>query len=156
MSLWELHAGIPRDLKAIFAPVADAHVKDMILRDPYCGAKPNRGKLQRFLSELKAMAGAIEHVAVHCKECRDKDGDVEFYLDVERQVDSLITSIGIENHDVAVAPLKGGARTFHDRQVDITTVSKDGCETTHRFFLTGGIDYLMDERTETRVFYVQL
>lgn len=102
------------------------------------------------------MAGTIEHVAVHCKECRDKDGDVEFYLDVERHGDSLITSIGIEKHDVTVALLKGSARTFHDREVDITTVSEDGCETSHRFFLTGGVDYLMNERAETRVFYVQL
>ncbi|MDP2829901.1 MAG: DEAD/DEAH box helicase [Sulfuricellaceae bacterium] len=156
MSLWELHSGAARDLKAIFAPVVGAYIKDLILRDPYCGTKPNRGKLQRFLAELKTIAGTIEHVAVHCKECRDKDGDVEFYLDVERHVDSLITSIGIENHDVTVAPLKGSARSFHDREVDITTVSEDGCETSHRFFLTGGIDYLMDERTETRVFYVQL
>ena len=156
MSLWELHSGVARDLKAIFATVAGAHVKDLILRDPYCGAKPNRGKLQRFLTELKTIAGTIKHVAVHCKEYKDKDGDVEFYLDVERHVDSLITSIGFENRDVKVAPLKGSGRTFHDREVDITTVSEDGCDTTHRFFLTGGVDYLMDERAETKVFYVQL
>jgi hypothetical protein len=156
MGLWELHSGEARDLKAIFAPVVGAHVKDLILRDPYCGAKPNRGKLQRFLIELKTLAGTIEHLAVHCKEYRDKDGDVEFYLDVERHVDNLITAIGIENRDVKVAPLKGSGRTFHDREMDITTVSDDGCDTTHRFFLTGGVDYLMDERAETKVFYVQI
>ena len=71
-------------------------------------------------------------------------------------MDSLITSIGFENRDVKVAPLKGSGRTFHDREVDITTVSEDGCDMTHRFFLTGGVDYLMDERAETKVFYVQL
>jgi hypothetical protein len=156
MSLWELPSGEVRDLKVIFAPVVGAHVKDLILRDPYCGAKPNRGNLQRFLAELKVLAGTIEHLAVHCKEYRDKDGDVEFYLDVERHVDNLIASIGIENRDVVVAPLKGSGRTFHDREVDITTVSGDGCDTTHRFFLTGGIDYLMDERSNTKVFYVQV
>ncbi|MBU0704779.1 MAG: DUF1998 domain-containing protein [Chloroflexi bacterium] len=72
MGLWELHSGEARDLKAIFAPVVGAHVKDLILRDPYCGAKPNRSKLQRFLAELKALAGTIEHLAVHCKEYKDK------------------------------------------------------------------------------------
>lgn len=156
MSLWELHSGVARDLKAIFSPVVGAHVKDLILRDPYCGAKSNRGKLQQFLTELKAIAGTVEHIAVHCKEYKDKNGNVEFYLDVERQVDNLITSIGIENRDVKVVPLRGSGRTFHDREVDITTVSEDGCDTTHRFFLTGGVDYLMDERAETKVFYVQL
>jgi superfamily II DNA/RNA helicase len=156
MKLWELHAGVARDLKAIFAPVASAHVKKLVVRDPYCGAKPNRGKLLQFLSSVKEIVGSVEHMSVYCKEYKDKDGDVEFYLDVERHVDNLITSIGIENRDVEVAPLKGRGRTFHDREVDITTVSEDGCDTTHRYFLTGGIDYLMDERTETRVFYVQL
>ena len=81
---------------------------------------------------------------------------MEFYADIERHVDDIITSVGIENRDVTVAPLKGGGRTFHDREVDITTVSADGCETTHRFFLTGGVDYLMNDRTETRVFYLML
>jgi len=156
MSMWELHVGAPRELKSIFSPVVNAYVKDMIVRDPYCGAKLNRNKLQSFLSEMKCLAKNIEHLAVHCKECREKDGYVEFYLDVERHVDTLITAIGINNRDVTVAPLKGGGRSFHDREVDITTVSDDGCETTHRFFLTGGIDYLMDQRTATRVFHVQI
>lgn len=156
MGMWELHAGSARDLRAIFAPVLGAHVKNLVVRDPYCGAKQNRGKLQQFLSELKGIASTLEYVSVHCKEHRDKDGDVEFYLDVERHVDNLITSLGIEKRDVTVAPLKGSARTFHDREVDVTTVSDDGCEALHRFFLTGGIDFLMDNRTETRVFHVQL
>lgn len=156
MKLWELHAGDARDLTAILTPMAGVHVKKLVVRDPYCGAKPNRGKLLQFLSALKDMASAIEHIEVYCREAKDKDGDVEFYLDVERHVDSLITSLGIENREVHVAPLKGSARTFHDREVDITTVSEDGCEVAHRYFLSGGIDFLMDSRTETRVFYVQL
>lgn len=156
MKLWELHAGVARDLAAIFAPVAGAYVKSLVVRDPYCGAKPNRGKLLQFLATLKKIVGGVEHLSVYCKEYKDKDGDIEFYLDVERHVDNIISSIGIEKRDVEVAPLKGRGRTFHDREVDITTVSEDGCDTIHRYFLTGGIDYLMDERTETRVFYVQL
>jgi len=156
MKLWELQAATARDLATIFAPVAGAYVKRLVVRDPYCGAKPNRGKLLQFLSSLKGIVGRVEHLSVYCKEYKDKDGDVEFYLDVERHVDNIISSIGIENRDVEVAPLKGRGRTFHDREVDITTVSEDGCDTIHRYFLTGGIDYLMDERTETRVFYVQL
>lgn len=156
MSMWELHAGTKRDLKVIFAPVAGAYIKEMKIRDPYCGAEPNRKNLKQFLLEMQSMAGTIEHLTIHCKENRDKDQHVEFYLDIERHVDDIITSIGIENREVSVAPLKGGGRTFHDREVDITTVSADGCETMHRFFLTGGVDYLMNDRTETRIFHVQL
>lgn len=157
MSMWELNAGTTRDLKTIFAPVLGAHVKEMMVRDPYCGAESNRKNLKQFLAEIRAMSDTIEHLTIHCKENRDsRDGHVEFYADIERHVDGIITSVGIENRDVTVAPLKGAGRTFHDRQVDITTVSPDGCETTHRFFLTGGVDYLMDDRTETRVFYTML
>lgn len=154
MSMWELHAGTPRDMKTIFAPVAGAYVKEMMVRDPYCGAEPNRKSLKLFLTEVKAMADTIEHLTLHCKENKDRDGYVEFYLDIERHVDDIISSVGIEKRDVTVAPLKGGGRTFHDREVVITTVSSDGCEMTHKFFLTGGVDYLMDDRKETRVFYL--
>lgn len=154
MSMWELHAGAPRDIKTIFAPVAGAYVKEMMIRDPYCGAEPNRKSLKLFLTEMKAMAGTIAYLTLHCKENKDRDGYVEFYLDIERHVDDIISSVGIEKRDVTVAPLKGGGRTFHDREVVITTVSSDGCEMTHKFFLTGGIDYLMDERKETRIFYL--
>jgi hypothetical protein len=55
-----------------------------------------------------------------------------------------------------VAPLKGPRKAFHDREVDITTVSADGCEQLHRYFLTGGIAYLMDERAETRIFCIRI
>jgi len=156
MSLWELHAGEKRDLANIFSVVAGCWIKDLVIRDPYCGARPNRGKLKSFLSAIKLLVGEIQHAAIHCKENRDKDGDVEFYLDVERHVDDILISLGLNNRDVEVRPLKGGGRTFHDREIDITTVTDDGCETAYRFFLTGGIDYLMDERCETRVFCVQL
>ncbi len=102
------------------------------------------------------MALEIERLIVRCKESKDRDGDPEFYLDTERHVDDLIKAIGIEKRDVTVAPQKGSGRTFHDREVDIAIVSADGCEEIHRFFLTGGVDYLMDERTETKVFHVRL
>lgn len=154
MSMWELHAGTPRDIRAIFAPVAGAYVKEMMVRDPYCGAEPNRKRLKLFLTEMKAIADTIEHLTLHCKENKDRDGHVEFYRDIERHVDDIISSVGIEKSDVTVAPLKGGGRTFHDREVVITTVSSDGCEMTHKFFLTGGVDYLMDDRKETRIFYL--
>jgi hypothetical protein len=93
-------------------------------------------------------------LAIHCRETRDKDGYVEFYLDVERHVDDLVKSIGFENRDVQVSPLKGTARTFHDREIDVLTVSNHGCDVLHRYFLTGGIDYLMDKRTATKVFSI--
>lgn len=90
-----------------------------------------------------------------CKETKDKDGDTEFYLDVKHRVDDLIKSLGLENRDVVVLQLKEG-RGFHDRELDIEEVTKDGCNITHRYFLTGGVDYLMDSRAETRIFYIRV
>ena len=91
-----------------------------------------------------------------CKESRDRDGYVEFYLDVEKRLDELLRDKGFPNRDVRVVPLKGATKTFHDRQIDVLAVSADGCDELHRFFLTGGIDYLMDENAETKVFHIQL
>lgn len=156
MSMWELPAGTKRDLKAIFTPVVGVYIKEIMIRDPYCGAEPNRNRLKQFLTEIKAMADTIKHLSIQCKENKGRDGYVEFYLDIERHVDDIIKSVGIENRDITVAPLKGGGCAFHDREVDITTVSSDGCETEHRFFLTGGVDLLMNERAETRVFYLRM
>ena len=52
--------------------------------------------------------------------------------------------------------LKGMSKTFHDRQIDVMTVSSDGCDELHRYFLTGGIDYLMDKGAETKVFHISI
>lgn len=71
-------------------------------------------------------------------------------------MDGLLRDKGFPNRDVRVVPLRGAAKSFHDRQIDVLTVSNDGCDELHRFFLTGGIDYLMDENAETKVFHIQI
>ena len=156
LAMWELPIGKKRELSSIFEAISGAYIKDLVIRDPYCGARPHRQKLKAFLTAIKALATTVEHVAVQCKEYRDKDGDVEFYLDVERHIDELVQSVGFANRDVTVAPLKGSNRAFHDREVDIVTVAEDGCETMHRYFLTGGIEYLMEDKAATRVFYIRI
>jgi len=154
MAIWELQAGEDRDLPTIFRSVAGAYVKELVIRDPYCGAANHRFKLKVFLEALTKILGTVDHLTIQCRETRDKDGHVEFYLDVERHVDDLVKSIGFENRDVQVRPIKGSARTFHDREIDVLTVSRDGCEVLHRYFLTGGIDYLMETRAATKVFSI--
>ena len=68
----------------------------------------------------------------------------------------MVKEMGFVNRTIDVIQLKGSGKSFHDREIDITTVSEDGCEEKHRYFLTGGIDFLMDERSETRVFYLRI
>jgi hypothetical protein len=79
-------------------------VKELVIRDPYCGAANHRLKLKVFLEALTTILGTVDHLAIHCRETRDKDGYVEFYLDVERHVDDLVKSIGFINRHVQVSP----------------------------------------------------
>ncbi len=72
------------------------------------------------------------------------------------RLERLIKSLTFKKYDVSVALAKGAGKGFHDREVDIISVSADGCEELHRFFLTGGIDYLMDQNATTRVFHVRV
>lgn len=156
MKMWELRKGDLRPFSDIFAVAKGAHIKELAVRDPYCGARPNEQALSAFLRLIQSYATAIDYVSVHCKEVRDRDGEVEFYLDVERRVDGLISGLGLEQRDVTVLRLKGNNRAFHDREVDIVTVTADGCDEKHRFFLTGGVEYLMNKEAETRIFYSRI
>jgi hypothetical protein len=150
----ELRQGDPRTLVEIFAPVAGAAVKQLTLYDPYCGAQVSQKRLEAFIKTFRALVGPIEKFDIVCKETRDRDGYIEYCLDVEMRIDKLLRDKGFLNRDVKVVPIKGAAKNFHDRQIDVVTVSVDGCDELHRFFLTGGIDYLMDESAATRVFYI--
>lgn len=156
MAMWDLHEGEPRKLDDIFAPLKGAYVKSLEIRDPYCAAPANVGRLEAFLKYARSTAASIEYLNIRCRETKERDGYVEFYLDVERRIDGLVSAIGFEKRDVEVVPLKRSSRSFHDREVDITTVTEDGCEEVHRYFLTGGVDYLLNERVRTRVFYLRL
>ncbi|MCA8197868.1 DEAD/DEAH box helicase [Burkholderia vietnamiensis] len=156
MGMWELHEGEPRKLDHIFAPLKGGYVKRLEIRDPYCAAPANVGRLEALLKYAKSAAASIEYLNIRCRETKERDGYVEFYLDVERRIDGLVSSMGFENRDVEVIPLKRSSKSFHDREIDITIVSEDGCEEVHRYFLTGGVDYLLNERVQTRVFYLRL
>lgn len=122
--------------------------------DPYCGVQASQKRLEAFIKTFRALVGTIDRFEIVCKEARDRDGYIEHYLDVEMRMDKLLQEKGFLNRDVKVVPLKGSAKHFHDRQIDVVTVSADGCDELHRFFLTGGIDYLMDENAATKVFYI--
>ncbi|NOV23416.1 DEAD/DEAH box helicase [Cupriavidus necator] len=156
MGMWELHEGEPRKLSDIFAPLKGAYVKRLEIRDPYCAAPANVGRLEEFLKYVRSVAASIEYLNIRCRETKERDGYVEFYLDVERRVDDFVSAMGFEKRDVEVIPLKRSSKSFHDREVDIVTVAEDGCEEAHRYFLTGGIDYLLNERVQTRVFYLRI
>lgn len=156
MRMWKLSKGSDRKLNEIFEPIIGAYVKKIEIRDPYCATLNSVPKLAEFLTYIQSKTAKIDYLNIRCRENKDKDGYQEFYLDIERRVDDMIKDMGFKNRDVEVIQLKGGGKSFHDREVDITTVSDDGCEELHRYFLTGGVDFLIDERSETRVFYLRI
>jgi hypothetical protein len=57
----------------------------------------------------------------------------------------FIKSVDIETHSFK------NKNVFHDRSVDIKMID-DGSSVTHKFDLSGGIDKLMDIKSETKVF----
>lgn len=155
MGMWEFPVGATRPLADLFAAVS-GHVKRLSIRDPYCGTVQNRPRLKQMLEFFKGHVDALECVDVYCSEVkqRERDGSdyVEHRFDVARNVEKVIEETGIGRGEAFVKEL-GRNRTFHDRELTFETIDPAGCNVTHRYFLTGGIDYLLDERSDTKVFH---
>lgn len=155
MEMWEFPVGARRSLPDVFAAVS-GHVKRFTIRDPYCGTVQNRHRLKQILAFINERVSTIERVEVYCSEVkqRERDGSdyVEHRFDVARNIEKLIEELGIARGEAYVKEL-GRNRTFHDRELKFETVDDAGCSVTHRYFLTGGIDYLLDERSDTKVFH---
>ena len=156
MQMWEFASGQARDFDDLFSVIAGQYVKEISLRDPYCGAFKHQRKLGDFLKAIHGKASTVKRIFVKCKEVADRDGEVEFYLDIERRVDDLIKALGVEDRDVDVSRIADRRKSVHDRELDITVTISDGCDVLHRYFLTGGVDLLMSPQAETRVFYIRL
>ncbi len=156
MAMWEFPVGAPRHLADIFIDVKGSHVKTLEIRDPYCGVARNRPRLKELLSFLAGHVDTLERADVYCSQSKERERDgseyIEHQFDVARFVEKVITEVGIEKGEAFVKPL-GPSRGFHDRELTFEVVDKTGCSSTHRYFLTGGIDYLLDSRSDTRVFH---
>jgi len=156
LEVHELRMGMPRHLTDIFGAVAGAMVKRIAITDPFCGARANQPGLEAFIKTFRKLVTAIARFEIVCKETTDRDGHVEFHLDVEVRLDKLLRDKGFDDRLVRVVPLRSAGKTFHDRQIDVVAIDAEGCETLHRYFLTGGVDYLMNENADTRVFHIQV
>jgi hypothetical protein len=158
MSMWEFGVGTPRPLTVVFAALKGLHVKRLAVRDPYCGAEVNRVRLKQLLQFLKQHVSALECVDVYCSEVRSRDRSgadyVEHRYDVARHVERILNDVGVPRGEAMVKEL-GRGRTFHDRELAFDAVDAVGCDVAHKYFLTGGIDYLLDERSDTKVFHAQ-
>ncbi len=156
MGMWEFAVGAPRQLAEVFAAIKGQHVKSLVVRDPYCGTERNRQRLKQLLSFLKGHVSELERTDVYCSEVKERQRDGTEYvanrLEVAYQVERVLGEAGIPKGEAFVKEL-GRNRTFHDRELTFEAVDQSGCSATHRYFLTGGVDYLLDERSDTRVFH---
>ena len=156
MGMWEFPVGAPRALEEVFADVRGLHIKSLEIRDPYCGTARNRPRLKELLSFLAGHVDTIDRADVYCSQVKEKERDgseyVEHQFDVARFVEKLILEVGLPKGDAFVKEL-GRNRAFHDREISFDVVDQAGCSAKHRYFLTGGIDYLLDVRSDTRVFH---
>jgi len=156
MAMWEFAVGTPRPLEDVFSALKGLHVKKLVIRDPYCGTPYNRPQLKQLLVFFLAHVGALECVEVFCSEVKVKERDhteyVEHRYDISRHIEKIIDELGIPKGEAMVKEL-GRNRTFHDREISFETVDQSGCDSIHRYFLTGGIDYLLDQGSDTKVFH---
>lgn len=156
MGMWEFAVDTPRPLADVFAALKGMHIKNLVVRDPYCGTERNRKRLKQLLSFLKGHVSELERADVYCSEVKERQRDGTDYvanrLEVAYQVERVLLEADIPKGEAFVKEL-GRNRTFHDRELTFEAVDQSGCTATHRYFLTGGIDYLLDERSDTRVFH---
>lgn len=159
MGMWEFAVGAARPLDNVFAAIKGLHVKSLVVRDPYCGTERNRQHLKQLLTFLKGHLSEMERADVYCSEVKERQRDGTDYvanrLEVAYQIERVLDESGILKGEAFVKEL-GRNRTFHDRELTFDAVDQRGCGATHRYFLTGGIDYLLDERSDTRVFHAVL
>lgn len=156
MDMWEFAVGTPRPLSDIFVAIKGLHIKILTICDPYCGTERNRQRLKQLLLFLKSHVVELERADVYCSEVKERQRDGTDYVanrfEVAYQVERILGEAGIAKGEAFVKEL-GRNRTFHDRELTFDAVEANGCGSIHRYFLTGGIDYMLDECSDTRVFH---
>ncbi len=155
MKRWSFKEGQARQINEIFDEVQGKHISNLIIRDPYCGvAGRQRQVLSDFIKKLKDLAAEIGKVTISCKEQNKRDDRYQPFFEVRNELMAHLTN-GFPDIDkiiVNVHPLSH-ARGFHDRSIQVDVVDDAGCSETHYYDLTGGLDYLLDSRGGTTVYY---
>lgn len=151
IELWPLSAGEARNFNEIFSVLKGAYIEEIVIKDPFCGSPEwQRSNLIQFVGILVSLADKIEKIVIHCRELHYKDANYESsYLindGLEATLKPLIDKVSIEIHSFR------DKKSFHDRSVDIRMLDADGSSVLHKYDLSGGIDKLMDIKSETKVY----
>lgn len=145
-----LEAGSHRDLNQVFRVLSGAHVERLIIHDPYCAS--HAGKLVSFLNAVKGIVKELERIEVRCRELSGDDRRYQPPALMRSHLEETIAKFGTKKPEIVIAP-QFQNRQSHDRWLQFKILeSATGASRTHRFDLTGGIDYLMDPRAATTVY----
>jgi hypothetical protein len=151
---WELVENQPRKFEEYFEPVAGQHVEHLQIRDPYCGiAGMQRESLVRFLKSLAEICTELSKITIVCKEQSFKDDRHQPSYVVQKELTERLNSeFPSAKNIVHVYPFSSG-KSFHDRSLEFEVIDGDGVSASHHFDLSGGIDYLVDSKRATKIYW---
>jgi DEAD/DEAH box helicase/Helicase conserved C-terminal domain/MrfA Zn-binding domain len=157
IQMWEVAEGEERTFKDYFAVLEGAHIEKAVIKDPYCGAgESQRVYLLNLLKLIDGMAGNIKNVTIHCREQNYKDPRYMAPHKVKEQLTGMLSSAFPQVKPVIYVHSYKTNRVFHDRTLDFHVIDKEGCTVTHRYDLSGGIDFLMDNKAATKIYLYRL
>jgi len=140
-------------LDQAFDSLSGAFVEGIEIRDPWCGVKDNDQRLEGFLRYIKNKTSKNNKIAIRirCRTYRDKDGHVAYHGAIKQRLEKIVHDLGYVNGEAHVLP-SSASRSFHDREMDVWIINEAGSRVLHRYFMTGGVDFIMDKERETRIF----
>ena len=153
LAVFTLEEGGSDRVARTFADLSGVYVENIEIRDPYIAAGPrNMIDTRRFVKELIRIADSIEAVKLVGKEINPKRRDRRWeparqaQEALERVIEGVGPAISVRVLEHRKAP------NFHDRWVEAVVIDPEGVSHTLRYDLSGGIDHLLDEKRETKVF----
>jgi len=150
---WELPAGAKREMEIYFAPILDAHVEEIVIRDPYCSAgNENREYLRQFLEMISNMAKDIRATKIICKELHYQNIRYESPGEIKAKLKKLCHDITLGDLNTIILSFRT-SKEMHDRYVSFKVINNSGQSSMHIFDLSGGIDHLINQKSETIIYY---
>lgn len=153
LAVYTLKEGTSDRVARVFSDLSGVYVENIEIRDPYIAAGPrNMISTRRFLMELIGIADAIKAIKLVGKEINPKRRDRrwESARQAQEALERVLEGAGPETSVRILEHRK--APNFHDRWVDAVVVDPDGVSHMLRYDLSGGVDHLLDEGRETKVF----
>jgi superfamily II DNA or RNA helicase len=151
---WALKEGENRNFKEYFSSIIGSHIENLVVKDPFCAIEGlQRNSLVNFLKKISSMAEKVEKITVFCREQNQNDKRFKPCYVVQKETSALLNEeFPSVKAFVNVYPFSA-RKSFHDRSLEITSVNADGCSEKIYYDLSGGIDYLMEKKRETKIYY---